>query len=287
MTNIVSYFIAWCFCPMGALGEHHRSEMKAVKCSETGYISIPSFLFLFSCNLEKPQAAQGAPGPRGPPEIPASGAEARWNNETSKTSKDAPVAADARDFKRVHFSLETLNTRRLLARLAGSEAKVGGAIGDTEEHIKSRAEPISSLCENGGPAASLASLVLSLPSSSSAKLNAPPPVAKAPPLAVVTSAPVPTAPPTAAPPQPGELQELQEQIEQMREKLRVALARRAEIQTSLSKPETPPTITTETSLSPNRKSVTTMTDPHHKVLSKVQTLHSRLSNQRRWWHDFL
>uniref|UniRef100_A0A3Q2D536 Glutamate receptor n=1 Tax=Cyprinodon variegatus TaxID=28743 RepID=A0A3Q2D536_CYPVA len=174
--------------------------------------------------------------------------------------------------------------------------------------IKPKGGPTSRLCENGGPAASLASLVLSLPSSSSAKLNtplsaasAPPSVAKAPPLSAVTAPPVSTTPSIPAPPQPGELQELQEQIEQMREKLRVALARRAEIQTTLAKPVSTvttnpvpeqitttgnppkplPTITTTTSVSPDKKSVTTMTVPPHKVLSKVQPLRSRLSNQRR------
>ncbi|KAK5618401.1 hypothetical protein CRENBAI_018957 [Crenichthys baileyi] len=251
-----------------------------------------------SCNLEKTQTAQGTPGPRGPPGPPASGAAAKWHNETSK---DAPVVIEARDFKRVHFSLETLNARRLLARLPVCESKRGRAKAGVDEPTKPRAGPTSSLCENGGPAASLASMVLSLPSSSSVKLSAPPPAATIPPLAAVTSPPVSTASPSPAPPQPGELQELQEQIEQMREKLRVALARRAEIQTTLAKPIStlttntlsipmtstgnPPThlpdITTTTSLSPNRKSVTTMTDPPHKVLSKVQPLRSRLSNQRR------
>uniref|UniRef100_A0A3Q2D5H3 Glutamate receptor n=1 Tax=Cyprinodon variegatus TaxID=28743 RepID=A0A3Q2D5H3_CYPVA len=187
-------------------------------------------------------------------------------------------------------------------------AKGAGAKGDVEEPIKPKGGPTSRLCENGGPAASLASLVLSLPSSSSAKLNtplsaasAPPSVAKAPPLSAVTAPPVSTTPSIPAPPQPGELQELQEQIEQMREKLRVALARRAEIQTTLAKPVSTvttnpvpeqitttgnppkplPTITTTTSVSPDKKSVTTMTVPPHKVLSKVQPLRSRLSNQRR------
>ncbi|KAM4575412.1 LOW QUALITY PROTEIN: glutamate receptor ionotropic, NMDA 3B [Fundulus diaphanus] len=244
-----------------------------------------------SCNLEKTQTAPGPPGPRGPPGPPAFGAAAKWNNETSK---DAPVPTDARDFKRVHFSLETLNTRRLLARLAASETKGGGAKPDMEETIGPSGGPTSSLCENGGPAASLASLVLSLPSSSSAKLNAAP-------AAAVTSPPASASTPTPAPPQPGELQELQAQIEQMREKLRAALARRAEIQTTIAKPvptattnpppgptattvnpaDSGPTITTTTSLSPHRKSVTTMTDPPHKVLSKVPPLRSRLSNQQR------
>uniref|UniRef100_A0A3B3XA73 Glutamate receptor n=1 Tax=Poecilia mexicana TaxID=48701 RepID=A0A3B3XA73_9TELE len=188
---------------------------------------------------------------------------------------------------------------------------------------------ISRLCENGGPGASLASLVLSLPSSSSARTNAPPLPGVTPPISVKTqplpeiplpdaTPPVPgTAPPLpvvapplpdatppnpgTAPPLPAELAALQQQIDQMREKLRTALARRAEIQTSLAKPvsmattspppvsvtstvipsPTLPAITMATSLSPNRKSVTTMTAPPHRLLSKVPPLRSRLSNQRR------
>uniref|UniRef100_A0A3B3X9Y9 Glutamate receptor n=1 Tax=Poecilia mexicana TaxID=48701 RepID=A0A3B3X9Y9_9TELE len=176
---------------------------------------------------------------------------------------------------------------------------------------------------------SLASLVLSLPSSSSARTNAPPLPGVTPPISVKTqplpeiplpdaTPPVPgTAPPLpvvapplpdatppnpgTAPPLPAELAALQQQIDQMREKLRTALARRAEIQTSLAKPvsmattspppvsvtstvipsPTLPAITMATSLSPNRKSVTTMTAPPHRLLSKVPPLRSRLSNQRR------
>ncbi|XP_068999947.1 glutamate receptor ionotropic, NMDA 3B isoform X1 [Embiotoca jacksoni] len=258
-----------------------------------------------SCNLVK------TPPPAPPPPVP--GASAKWNNETSKDA----ATNDARDFKRVHFNLETLNTRRLLARIAASDTKGGGTRDEGEEPVKPRAGPNSRPCENGGPAASLASLVLSLPSSSSsAQLNtsAPPPAAVAPPPATLAPPNTVTPPPAAvAPPRPGELQELQEQIEHMREKLRTALARRAEIQTTLAKPVTtvtdsPPSVTTVTTatmtttrtttttgapptplptvtpvtpLPPNTKCVMTMTDPPHKVLSKVRPLHSRLANQRR------
>ncbi|KAG7232459.1 hypothetical protein INR49_008837 [Caranx melampygus] len=253
-----------------------------------------------SCNLQKPSTTQGPPAPLPP------GGSAKWNNETSKDDAAAAAAAakDARDFKRVHFNLETLNTRRLLARIAASEAKGGGAKSEGEEPAKPKTGLISRPCENGGPAASLASLVLSLPSSSSATSNVSTrPNTTAPP--TVTAAP----PPEIAPPQPGELQELQDQIEEMREKLRTALARRAEIQTTLAKPVAPvntnnlvPVTTTTTVtmtmtttapptvLSPiapakplpaNTKCVTTMTDPPHKVLSKVRPLHSRVTNQRR------
>ncbi|XP_070689083.1 glutamate receptor ionotropic, NMDA 3B [Pempheris klunzingeri] len=240
-----------------------------------------------SCNLQKSQP------PPGPPATPAPGASAKWNNETSKDASATAATKDARDFKRVQFNLETLNTRRLLARITASDSKGGGA------KYEERAGPNSRPCENGGPAPSLTSLVLSLPSSSSSRLTSttPPPAAVAPPTNATTP------PPTAvAPPQPGELQELQEQIDQMREKLRTALARRAEIQTSLAKPvatvtnpspvttttmttgappSTLPTVAPVTILPANTKCVTTMTDPPHKVLSKVRPLHSRLANQRR------
>ncbi|XP_070765115.1 glutamate receptor ionotropic, NMDA 3B [Enoplosus armatus] len=247
-----------------------------------------------SCNLQKPQP------PLGPPAPPAPGASAKWNNETRKDAAAAATdAKDTRDFKRVHFNLETLNTRRLLARIATSDAKGGRAKCEGEGAANLRAGTNSRLCENGGPASSLASLVLSLPSSSSSSssssaqpnISVPPTGMEAPPPAVVPPNTMAAAP---APPQPGELQELQEQIEQMREKLRTALARRAEIQTTLAKPVAtvtnttttittgaPPTSATVTPLPANTKCVTTMTDPPHKVLSKVRPLHSRLTNQRR------
>ncbi|XP_034386848.1 glutamate receptor ionotropic, NMDA 3B [Cyclopterus lumpus] len=247
-----------------------------------------------SCNLQKP------PPPSGPPAPPAPGASAKWNNEAIKDATATAAAKDARDFKQVHFNLETLNTRRLLARIATSEAKGCGAKSEGRGPAKPKAGPNSRLCENGGPVASLASLLLSRPSSSSSsassvQLNtsATPSVNVAPPPAAV------------APHHTGELQELQEQIDQMREKLRTALARRAEIQTTLAKPaltvpnpsavttmptttaptagappNAPPVITQISPFPTNTKCVTTMTDPPHKVLSKVQPLHSRLTNQR-------
>ncbi|KAL7397070.1 hypothetical protein ABVT39_016420 [Epinephelus coioides] len=322
-----------------------------------------------SCNLQKPQPTTGPPAP------PRPGASAKWNNEAIKEAATAATAAipkDARDFKRVHFNLETLNTRRLLARIATSEAKGGWAKPEGEGPAKLKAGPNSKLCENGGPAASLASLVLSLPSSSSSsassfakpKTSAPPPAAVAPTPAAAAPSPAVALPPVAVvPPRPGELQELQEEIEQMRERLRTALARRAEIQTTLTKPaaavtsnqsavstttttttttpttgtppntastnapsnitlsnaqsniaptngsssdippsapptttssnalpnasstaaptNTPSTVVPVTPFPANTKCVTTMTDPPHKVLSKVRPLHSRLTNQRR------
>uniref|UniRef100_A0A3Q4GWW9 Glutamate receptor n=1 Tax=Neolamprologus brichardi TaxID=32507 RepID=A0A3Q4GWW9_NEOBR len=216
------------------------------------------------------------------------------------------------------FSFNWTNQRRR-AKLF-SEAKGGSAMAEKEGPAKPKAGPNSRLCENGGPAASFTNRLLTLPSSSSSarpNASAPPPTAAAlSPPATSTPAPVTIAPPASdappraavAPPRPGELEELEEEIEQMREKLRTALARRAEIQTTLTKPtvtvtSTPssvttttimatptttgatpipiPTITPVTTLPSNMKCVTTMTDPPHKVLSKVRPLHSSLASQRR------
>lgn len=268
-------------------------------------MSVGSFrCSVFSCNLQKTQPPLDPLDPLGPPAPPAPGATAKWNNETVKDTAVA-AARDSRDFKRVHFSLETLNTRRLLARMATSDDKRGGARREAEGALKLRAGPNSRLCENGGPAASFTGLLLPLPSSScSAQTStrrptavAPPPVATSAPPVPDTTPPVPAAPPPASvdPPQPGELQELQEQIDEMREKLRTALARRAEIQTTLVKPVATVTnnlsqVTTTTTttgaptttlptLPTNTKCVTTMTAPPHKVLSKVRPLPRRLSSQ--------
>ncbi|KAK5870385.1 hypothetical protein PBY51_025024 [Eleginops maclovinus] len=234
-----------------------------------------------SCNLEKPPAP---PGPPGPPAPPAPGASTR--RSTRGASLPAWPASDAK-------------------------SKPEGEGPATPRAAGANTGPNSRLCANGGPAASLASLVLSR--QSAARTNAPPPV-------VVTPPPVDVAPPPVfvVPPRPGELQELQEEIEQMRGRLRTALARRAEIQTTLTNPvaletdnkspaTTTTTITTTTTEAPpttspppvapptvtqptiapvtllpaNTKCVTTMTAPPHKVLSKVRPFQSRLSNQRR------
>ncbi|XP_035269990.1 glutamate receptor ionotropic, NMDA 3B [Anguilla anguilla] len=150
-----------------------------------------------SCNIQKVQP------PQPPPAAPPSGATAKWNNESSKASRDT------KDNKRVHFNLETLNSRRLLAR-AAPEAERGGA----------RLSLVGRICENGGPSVPPPRMVLPLPPSS-----------------VPTPAPAPS---SCAPPREGELQELQERIEEIREQLKAALARRAELQTSLAKEKASP-----------------------------------------------
>ncbi|KAL6469247.1 hypothetical protein MHYP_G00227710 [Metynnis hypsauchen] len=137
-----------------------------------------------SCNIQKAQPPQ--------PQAPASAVSfAKWNNASSQAAKEAK---EAKDNKRVHFNLETLNTRRLLARV----------------------------------------------------------VAEGVPLRPTT--PLPSSPPClTSPPREGELEELQEKIEEIRGQLRTALARRAQLQTALAKeraatvtpatPEAPPTVT--------------------------------------------
>ncbi|XP_075901314.1 glutamate receptor ionotropic, NMDA 3B isoform X2 [Nelusetta ayraudi] len=204
------------------------------------------------------------------------------NNQCEKDAATATAAKDGQDFKRVHFSLETLNTRRLLARLGGAHAKVGGAKADSGGGGR---------CENGGPPPppppppSLASLLRSLPSAapttaSSSQLRNTPAAIAPPPAAV-------------APPRPGELQQLQQEIEEMRERLRAALARRAELQTAVATPtgsaelqttvatvsatQAPPTTTAApaTPLPADTRCVTTMTD-----MTQVPPPRNRPANQR-------
>lgn len=200
------------------------------------------------------------------------------NNQCEKDTTAA--VKDGRDFKRVHFSLETLNTRRLLTRLGGTHAKEGGAKADS-----------GGRCENGGPPApqppppSLASLLRSLPSAppttASSSQSRDTPAAIAPP------------PATVAPPRPGELQQLQQEIDEMRERLRAALARRAELQSTVATPTSrvelqttvatvsatpvPPNTTAApaTPLPADTRCVTTMTD-----MTQVPPPQNRPANQR-------
>ncbi|XP_064197000.1 glutamate receptor ionotropic, NMDA 3B-like isoform X3 [Anguilla rostrata] len=137
-----------------------------------------------SCNVQKDPSLQPLPPP------PPHGATATW------TSEGVRPPQGQKDTKRVHFNLETLNSRKLLSRPApGEEEETGGRV-----------------CENGGPVA--------------------PPPARAP------------APPPA-PARDGELEELQERIEGFRAQLRAALARRAELQTSLASQRVAPPITSD------------------------------------------
>lgn len=119
-----------------------------------------------------------------------------WNNQSARASRES-----GKDSKRVHFNLETLNTYRLQAPPSGPERGLRrGLVGS----------PPTQLCENGGPAPTL-SLVLSPPSGSSSLSS------------------------NSASQWEGELQELQGRIEEFRGQLRAALARRAELQSSLER----------------------------------------------------
>uniref|UniRef100_A0AAY4ELY4 Glutamate receptor n=1 Tax=Denticeps clupeoides TaxID=299321 RepID=A0AAY4ELY4_9TELE len=173
---------------------HIRRRQKFKYWLHTSQVSTPP------CNIKKSQPPQPPPPP-----IPH-GAFARWNNENNQAAKAVKEAKD----KRVHFNLETLNSRRLLARVVG-EASRGGDGARDGEGVGGAADrgAASHVCENGG-------LALSLPlprpagrSSSSSTAN--------------------------HPPQDGELKELTERIEEIREQLKAALARRAELQTALAK----------------------------------------------------
>ncbi|KAJ8270135.1 hypothetical protein GJAV_G00110740 [Gymnothorax javanicus] len=156
-----------------------------------------------SCNVDKAMPSQSLPLP------PPHGATATWTTEGA----GAPQGPKEKDTKRVHFNLETLNTRKLLPRPVP---------GETEE-------PKGRVCENGGPVAA-------------------PTKVTSPPLSSVTLPPVPA--------REGELEELQQKIEAFRAQLRAALARRAELQTSLANqrvapPANSPTAPDGPSPSPN------------------------------------
>ncbi|XP_036409760.1 glutamate receptor ionotropic, NMDA 3B-like [Megalops cyprinoides] len=92
-------------------------------------------------NLEKSSnsSVQKLPSLQPLPPPPPHGTTATWSNESSKPSQAH------KDTKRVHFNLETLNTRKLLARsnLEEGVGQGGGAGGGVAGQV----------CENGGPAA--------------------------------------------------------------------------------------------------------------------------------------
>ncbi|XP_019904762.2 glutamate receptor ionotropic, NMDA 3A isoform X2 [Esox lucius] len=217
-----------------------------------------------SCNIQKDQPPLDPPPP---------GASAKWNNENSR---DAAAAA-AKDNKRVHFNLETLNSRRLLARaVAESEGGRGAAGGEATPGANQGRR----VCANGGFGTSFANLVLSLPSSSS-----PAPSSSSP--SGVSS-------------RPEELLELQDRINLIRDQLRSALARRAELQTSLAKDKAAcsassatgpapvvvaaaalPTSAKTASSLPSTRCATTMTDPVLKALPTVRIAAAKHTNDKR------
>uniref|UniRef100_A0A4W4HQJ7 Glutamate receptor n=1 Tax=Electrophorus electricus TaxID=8005 RepID=A0A4W4HQJ7_ELEEL len=143
---------------------------------------------------------------------------AKWNNESKQTAKEP------KDNKRVHFNLETLNTRRLLARVV-AEGGQGGSSSSSGSGSAPDGNQLLRSCENGGPA----------------------------PLQPTKPLPL-SLPGLATLPKNGELEELQEKIEEIRGQLKEALARRAQLQTALAKeraaaavtlvtPGAPPTVT--------------------------------------------
>ncbi|KAK7119674.1 hypothetical protein R3I94_021488 [Phoxinus phoxinus] len=136
-----------------------------------------------SCNIQKAQ-------PHPPPPAAPLGSFARWNNESTKAEEEP------KDNKRVHFNLETLNTRRLLTRVMteGGQASSSSALSSGAGSLLAR------VCENGGPTQQPTSSVRS-----------------------------------SSPSRDGELEELQVKIEEIRGNLKAALARRAELQTTLAK----------------------------------------------------
>ncbi|XP_024128856.1 glutamate receptor ionotropic, NMDA 3B [Oryzias melastigma] len=170
----------------------------------TGFDQNPSSCISENCTLHRKQQ-QPPPPPSPTSSLPASTtAGGTGNSSPSHETKE----------KRVHFDLETLHSYRLRTHTASVRGRPGmvgrpglglGGLG-----LGSFASPAQmSLHVNGGPVSTLASagLVLS-------------PVGNK---AVQTSL------------WEGELQELQEKIEIFRNQLREALARRAEIQSSLER----------------------------------------------------
>uniref|UniRef100_A0A4W4HSK9 Glutamate receptor n=1 Tax=Electrophorus electricus TaxID=8005 RepID=A0A4W4HSK9_ELEEL len=134
------------------------------------------------------------------------------------------TAKEPKDNKRVHFNLETLNTRRLLARVV-AEGGQGGSSSSSGSGSAPDGNQLLRSCENGGPA----------------------------PLQPTKPLPL-SLPGLATLPKNGELEELQEKIEEIRGQLKEALARRAQLQTALAKeraaaavtlvtPGAPPTVT--------------------------------------------
>ncbi|XP_065097758.1 glutamate receptor ionotropic, NMDA 3B [Paramisgurnus dabryanus] len=150
-----------------------------------------------SCNIQKAQ-------PNPPPPPAPLGSFARWNNESTK------AAEEPKDNKRVHFNLETLNTRCLLPRVMGE-----GGQGSSASFRSGPGSLLARVCENGGPVAR--------PTPSASSSN---------------------------PAEEGELEELQTKIEEIRENLKAALARRAELQTTLAKERAAAAVVTGTTAPP-------------------------------------
>ncbi|XP_034051186.1 glutamate receptor ionotropic, NMDA 3B [Thalassophryne amazonica] len=169
----------------------------------TGLDQNPSSCISENCTLHRKQHQTNPPSP--PSSLPASTGD-NANNSPSNEPKE----------KRVHFDLETLHSYRLRTHTASVRGRPGmvgrpglGLGGLGLGSIGFASPPAISLHANGGPISALASagLVLSPLGSGVTKTSL----------------------------WEGELQELQGKIETYRTQLREALARRAEIQTSLER----------------------------------------------------
>ncbi|XP_068195096.1 glutamate receptor ionotropic, NMDA 3B-like isoform X2 [Antennarius striatus] len=174
----------------------------------TGLDENPSSCISENCTLHRKQQAPPPP----PPSPPTSTNASTTAGDTgSSTSSHEPKE------KRVHFDLETLHSYRLRTHTASVRGRPGmvgrpglGLGGLGLSNLGSFASPPQiSLHVNGGPVSTLASagLVLSPLGSRAAQTSM----------------------------WEGELQDLQEKIETFRSQLREALARRAEIQSSLER----------------------------------------------------
>ncbi|XP_052466572.1 glutamate receptor ionotropic, NMDA 3A-like [Carassius gibelio] len=152
-----------------------------------------------SCNIQKAQ-------PHPPPPPAPLGSFNRWNNESTK------AVQEPKDNKRVHFNLETLNTRRLLTRVISE----GGQASSTSALSSSAGSLLTRVCENGGP--------VQRPASSTVR--------------------------SSSPSRESELEELQAKIEEIRGHLKAALARRAELQTTLAKERAAATVAPATTAAP-------------------------------------
>ncbi|XP_016308831.1 glutamate receptor ionotropic, NMDA 3A-like [Sinocyclocheilus anshuiensis] len=127
-------------------------------------------------------------------------------------NESTKAAQEPTDNKRVHFNLETLNTHRLLPRIMLE----GGQASSTSTLSSGAGSLLARVCENGGP--------VQRPASSSVR--------------------------SSSPSRESELEELQAKIEEIRGHLKAALARRAELQTTLAKERATATIAPATTAAP-------------------------------------
>lgn len=217
----------------------------------------PSSCISENCTLHRKQHQQPAP-PSPPTSVDASAGDGGGCSSPSHEPKE----------KRVHFDLETLHSYRLRTHTASVRGRPGmvgrpglglGGLGLGLGNLGRFSSPPSiSLHANGGPVSTLASsgLVLSPLGSRASQTSM----------------------------WEGELQDLQGKIETFRTQLREALARRAEIQTSLER-ERSGLVRRDTSLERERQRVQTISTerssgaqprlPDRDQTSQLQTLNNQ------------